>query len=286
VTAAGSGWTPSARQVERQAVRRRLRLRSALVATLATVVAAGLLVVGITSSPGWPTFRETFLSWDDARAALPTIWEGFGKNVLMFLVAEPLILVLGALVAIVRSTHAAALFPIRALAVVYTDVFRGIPTILLVFVFCFGIPALQLQGVTNSLMWLGVAALVLSYGAYVAEVFRAGIESVHPSQVASADALGLSSTQSMRYVVLPQAVRRVVPPLLNDFVSLQKDTALIGAVGVFEALFAARDYANFNFNYTPYLVTAVFFIVLTVPLARFTDWLGKRYARRERAGAR
>jgi polar amino acid transport system permease protein len=286
VTAAGSGWTPSARQVERQAVRRRLRLRSALVATVATVVAAGLLVVGITSSPGWPTFRETFLSWDDARAALPTIWEGFGKNVLMFLVAEPLILVLGALVAIVRSTHAAALFPIRALAVVYTDVFRGIPTILLVFVFCFGIPALQLQGVTNSLMWLGVSALVLSYGAYVAEVFRAGIESVHPSQVASADALGLSSTQSMRYVVLPQAVRRVVPPLLNDFVSLQKDTALIGAVGVFEALFAARDYANFNFNYTPYLVTAVFFIVLTVPLARFTDWLGKRYARRERAGAR
>jgi polar amino acid transport system permease protein len=140
--------------------------------------------------------------------------------------------------------------------------------------------------VTNSLMWLGVSALVLSYGAYVAEVFRAGIESVHPSQVASADALGLSSTQSMRYVVLPQAVRRVVPPLLNDFVSLQKDTALIGAVGVFEALFAARDYANFNFNYTPYLVTAVFFIVLTVPLARFTDWLGGRYARRERAGAR
>jgi polar amino acid transport system permease protein len=286
VTAARPGWTPSARQLERQAVRRRLRLRSALVATLATVVVAGLLVVGITTSPGWPTFRETFLSWDDARAALPTIWEGFGKNVLMFLVAEPLILVLGALVAVVRSTHAPALFPVRALAVAYTDVFRGIPTILLVFVFCFGIPALQLRGVTNSLMWLGVTALVLSYGAYVAEVFRAGIESVHPSQVASADALGLSSTQSMRYVVLPQAVRRVVPPLLNDFVSLQKDTALIGAVGVFEALFAARDYANFNFNYTPYLVTAVFFIVLTVPLARFTDWLGRRYARRERAGAR
>ncbi|HET6653118.1 MAG TPA: amino acid ABC transporter permease [Nocardioides sp.] len=286
MTAARQGWTPSERQLERQAVRRRLRLRSALVATLATVVVVGLLVVVVTSSPGWPTFKETFLSWDDARAALPTIWEGFGKNVLMFLVAEPLILVLGALVAIARSTHAPALFPVRALAVVYTDVFRGIPTILLVFVFCFGVPALQLQGVTNSLMWLGVTALVLSYGAYVAEVFRAGIESVHPSQVASADALGLSSTQSMRYVVLPQAVRRVVPPLLNDFVSLQKDTALIGAVGVFEALFAARDYANFNFNYTPYLVTAVFFIVLTVPLARFTDWLGRRYARRERAGAR
>lgn len=286
MTAARPGWTPSARQVERQAVRRRLRARSALVATAATVVVVGLLVAGVTASPGWPTFRETFLSYDDARAALPTIWAGFAKNVLMFLVAEPLILVLGALVAIARSTRAPALFPVRALAVLYTDVFRGIPTILLVFVFCFGIPALRLQGVTNSLMWLGVAALVLSYGAYVAEVFRAGIESVHPSQVASAEALGLSSTQSMRYVVLPQAVRRVVPPLLNDFVSLQKDTALVGAVGVFEALFAARDYANFNFNYTPYLVTAVFFVVLTVPLARFTDWLGRRYARRERAGAR
>ena len=283
---AGSGWTPSARQVEREAVHRRLRARSALVATVATVVFGGLLVAGVTASPGWPTFRETFLSWEDARAALPTIWEGFLLNVLMFLVAEPLILVLGALVAITRSTRTPALFPVRALAVLYTDVFRGIPTILLVFVFCFGIPALRLQGVTNSLMWLGVAALVLSYGAYVAEVFRAGIESVHPSQVASADALGLSSTQSMRYVVLPQAVRRVVPPLLNDFVSLQKDTALVGAVGVFEALYAARDYANFNFNYTPYLVAAAFFVVLTVPLARFTDWLGRRYARRERAGAR
>lgn len=281
-----AAWTPSLRQVERQAVRRRLRARAALVASLATVVVGGLLLVGLTSSPGWATFRETFLSWDHARAAFPSIGEGFWKNVVMFLVAEPLILLLGALVAVARSTTAPALFPVRAIAVLYTDVFRGIPTILLVFVFCFGVPALRLQGVTNSLFWLGLVALVLSYGAYVAEVFRAGIESVHPSQVASAEALGLSSGQSMRYVVLPQAVRRVVPPLLNDFVSLQKDTALVGAVGVFESLFAARDYANFNFNYTPYLVTAAFFVLLTVPLARFTDWLGRRYARREQAGAR
>jgi len=286
VTGPAAGWTPSVRQVERLAVRRRLRARSALVATVATVVVIGLLLVGVTASPGWPTFRETFLSWPDAVASFPTIWEGFWKNVVMFLVAEPLILLVGALVAITRSTTAPALFPLRLLAVVYTDVLRGIPTILLVFVFCFGVPALRLQGVTNSLMWLGVTALVLSYGAYVAEVFRAGIESVHPSQLASAAALGLSSSQSMRHVVLPQAVRRVVPPLLNDFVSLQKDTALVGAVGVFEALYAARDYANYNFNFTSYLVAAVLFIVLTVPLARFTDWLGRRYARRERAGAR
>ena len=286
MTGPAAGWTPSVRQVERLAVRRRLRARSALVATVATVLVLGLLLVGVTASPGWPTFRETFLSWPDAVASFPTIWEGFWKNVVMFLVAEPLILLVGALVAITRSTTAPALFPLRLLAVVYTDVLRGIPTILLVFVFCFGVPALRLQGVTNSLMWLGVTALVLSYGAYVAEVFRAGIESVHPSQLASAAALGLSSSQSMRHVVLPQAVRRVVPPLLNDFVSLQKDTALVGAVGVFEALYAARDYANYNFNFTSYLVAAVLFIVLTVPLARFTDWLGRRYARRERAGAR
>ncbi len=280
------GWTPSPRQVERDAVRRRLRSRRALVATVATVVLLGGALVAVTASPGWPTFRETFLSWEDAKASFPAILRGFGWNVLMFLVAEPVILLLGALVAITRSTTAPALFPVRLLATLYTDVFRGIPTILLIFVFCFGIPALRLQGVPTSLLWLGVTALVMSYGAYVAEVFRSGIESIHPSQLASADALGLSSAQSMRYVVLPQAVRRVVPPLLNDFASLQKDTALVGAVAAFDALWAARDYANFNFNFTPYVVTAAFFVALTVPLARYTDWLGRRYARREQAGAR
>lgn len=281
-----ASWTPSPRQVERDAVRRRLRTRRALVATAATIVVIGGIVVGLVASPGWPTFQETFLSWDDAKASFSTILRGFGWNVLMFLAAEPLILLLGALVAISRSTTAPALFPLRLLATLYTDVFRGIPTILLIFVFVFGVPALRLQGVTNSIFWLGITALVLSYGAYVAEVFRAGIESIHPSQLASADALGLSSGQAMRYVVLPQAVRRVVPPLLNDFASLQKDTALVGAVGVFDALFAARDYANFNFNFTSYVVAAAFFVALTVPMARYTDWLARRYARRERAGMR
>jgi polar amino acid transport system permease protein len=240
----------------------------------------------VLSSPGWPVVRRTFLSWSDAKAAFPTIWHGFWKNVALFMVAEPLILVVGAAVAVTRSTRSPTLFPVRLLAVVYTDVFRGVPTILVVYLFCLGVPALRLQGVTSSFFWLGLIALVMSYGAYVAEVFRAGIDSVHPSQVASAEALGLSSTQTMRHVVLPQAVRRVVPPLLNDFVSLQKDTALLGAVGVFESFFAARDFANYHFNFTPYLVTAAFFIALTIPLARFTDWLGRRYMRREQAGAR
>jgi polar amino acid transport system permease protein len=279
-------WSPSARQVERDAVRRRLRRRSATVATLTTVVVLGLLALVVTTSPGWPRVQETFFSWEDAKASFPEVLKGFGKNVLLFLIAEPLILVLGALVAVVRSTRTAALFPLRLLAVFYTDLLRGVPTLLVVILAGYGIPALQLQGITNDTFWLGLGALVLSYGAYVAEVFRAGIDSIHPSQIASADALGLSHGQAMRYVVLPQATRRVVPPLLNDFISLQKDTALLSSIFVFESLFAARDYAAYNFNYTPIVVVAVLFVALTIPLARFTDWMGRRMLRRERAGVR
>jgi polar amino acid transport system permease protein len=279
-------WTPSARQVERDALRRRLRLRSGTIATVATVVVIGLLVLGVTSSPGWPRVKEFFFSWEDAKAAFPDVLKGFGKNVLLFLIAEPLILLLGAAVAVVRSTTSAAMFPVRLLAVFYTDLFRGVPTILVVVLAGFGIPALQLQGVTTDTFWLGCGALVLSYGAYVAEVFRSGIDSIHPSQVASADALGLSHGQAMRYVVLPQATRRVVPPLLNDFVSLQKDTALLSSIFEFDALITAQDYASYNFNYTPIVVVAALFVALTIPLARFTDWLGRRMMRRERAGAR
>src|SRR6187200_505679 len=279
-------WVPSDQQVQRDALRRRMRLRSATIASLATVVVLGVLIVGVLTSPGWPRVKETFFSWDDAKASFPAVIKGFKLNVLLFLIAEPLILVLGALVAVVRSTTAAALFPLRLLAVFYTDLFRGVPTLLVVILAGFGIPALQLQGITNDTFWLGLFALVLSYGAYVAEVFRSGIDSIHPSQVASANALGLSHGQAMRYVVLPQATRRVIPPLLNDFISLQKDTALLSSIFVFEALFAAQDYAAYNFNYTPIVVVAALFVGLTIPLARFTDWMGRRMMRRERAGVR
>jgi polar amino acid transport system permease protein len=279
------GWEPSAREVERRHVRRRLRMRALLVASVAMIVAIGAFVVGITSSPGWPTVRATFFDGAHARAAFPAILEGFWLNVKMFLIAEPLILILALLVALARQARAAWLTPVRVLAVAYTDVFRGIPTILLVVLFAFGMPVLQLQGVPQSPFFWATVALVLSYGAYVAEVFRAGIESIHPSQVASAEALGLGRGQAMRYVVVPQAVRRVIPPLLNDFVSLQKDTALVSSVAVFDAMFAARDYANYNFNYTPIVVVAGFFVVMTVPLARYTDWLQARYRQRELAGA-
>ncbi|MCW2764620.1 MAG: glnM 1 [Nocardioides sp.] len=279
------GWSPSGRELERRAARRRLRLRSVAVATLVTVVVFVGLGVGLTSSPGWPSVHELFFNGFHARESFDAILKGFWINVKLFLVCEPVILVLALAVALARSARSPWLVPLRIVAVVYTDLFRGIPTILLVVLLAFGMPALRLQGIPNSpLFWAGVA-LVLSYGAYVAEVFRAGIDSIHPSQVVSAQALGLSRAQAMRFVVVPQAVRRVIPPLLNDFVSLQKDTALVAAAGILDAVFAARDYGNFYFNYTPLVVVAGFFVVVTVPLARVTDWLQRRWMERERAGA-
>jgi polar amino acid transport system permease protein len=286
VSSTEASWEPSRRELERRAVRRARARRDITVASVALVVVLGLLAVGITSSPGWSRVRESFFNWQQAKASFPQLIRGFGKNIVIFLVAEPCILVLGSTVAVVRATVSPVMLPFRVLAVVYADIFRGIPTILLVYLAGFGIPALELTGVTTNTMWLGTGALVLSYGAYVSEVFRAGIESIHPSQLASADTLGLTRWQSMRYVILPQATRRVVPPLLNDFISLQKDTALLSVIFVFEAMFSAQDYNNYNFNYTSLVVAAALFIALTIPLTRFTDWLGRRALRRQFAGAR
>jgi polar amino acid transport system permease protein len=281
---AAERWSPSPRELERRSVRARLTRNRVAAASLATVLVIGGLAAVVLLSPGWPRVRESFFDGFHARESLPAIVDGFWINVKMFLIAEPLILVLGLAFAIVRSSRSPWLVPLRGLAVVYTDVVRGVPTLLLVFLFAFGMPALELEGIPDSSFFWATVALVVSYSAYVAEVFRSGIESVHPSQVLSAQALALSRGQTMRHVVVPQAVRRVVPPLLNDFVSLQKDTALVASVSIFDALFTARDYANYNFNYTPYVVVACFFVAMTVPLARLCDWLAARVARRERAG--
>jgi polar amino acid transport system permease protein len=278
-------WAPSERELERRAQRRSIRLRAIVIATAMTVLVLGGLFALLVSSPGWPNVRATFFSWEDAKTSFPDIRDNFWKNVKMFLIADPVILALGLAIAVSRQSRSPWLVPLRIVAVGFTDLFRGVPTLLLVYLLVFGMPALRLQGVPSSAFFWATVALVLSYSAYVAEVFRAGIESIHPSQLSSAAALGLSRGQAMRFVVVPQAVRRVVPPLLNDFISLQKDTSLVASVSLFDALFTARDYANYNFNYTPYVVVAVFFIVLTIPLARFTDWLQRRYMERERAGA-
>lgn len=278
-------WSPSQHELDRRRYRHQQRLRSALIATVMTVAVFAVAGVLITSSPGWPSVRELFFNGEDARAVLPDIWDAIWLNIKMFLIAEVFILVFAMLIALARASRSPWLTPLRLSAIVYTDVVRGIPTILLVYLLAIGVPALRLQGLPNSGYFWATVALIISYNAYVAEVFRSGIESVHPSQWASAHALGLSRPQTLRHVVVPQAVRRVVPPLLNDFVSLQKDTALASSALVFEAVFVARDYGNYNFNYTPLVVAALFFIVMTVPLARFTDWLTARMRRRELAGA-
>lgn len=276
-----TSWAPSARQLERESVARGLRVRRRLLASIVTVVVLAAVVAGIVSSPGWDRVREYFFSWPDARDSFSSISTGFWINIRIFLVAEPCVLVLGTLVAVTRQTITPWLAPLRLVAVIYTDLLRGVPTILVVGLCGIGIPALNLTGVTTSLFWLTTLALVLCYGAYVAEVVRSGILSIHPTQRASAEALALSRSQTMRYVVLPQAVRRVVPPLMNDLVSLQKDTALISAVGVFEALRAAQDYQGYHFNGTSVLVAAAYFLVVAVPLTRLTDWLMVRAIRRE-----
>ncbi|QWC86286.1 amino acid ABC transporter permease [Nocardioidaceae bacterium] len=280
-----AAWVPSPAQRDRDAYRRRRSRRDASVATLATVVLLGGLALVVVSSPGWPRVQSTFFSGFHFAASWRDVLSAFWVNVSMFLIAEPIILVLALLIAVVRGTRAPVLFPVRLLAVLFTDMLRGIPTILLVLLLGFGMPALGLQGVPTSLYFWALTALVLSYSAYVAEVLRAGIESIHPSQIASARTLGLSRTQTLRHVIVPQGVRRVIPPLLNDFVSLQKDTALVSVVAIFDAVYTARDYGAYNFNYTPYVVAALLFIALTVPLARFTDWLSARARRREVAGS-
>jgi len=279
---AGPGWSPSDRQAERVAWRRARSRRRTLIATASTVLVLTLLVVAAVSSPGWPRVRETFFDLDEARAVAPDIIRAFGTNISLFLVAEVCILVVALVVALLRVVPVPGLAPLKLLAVIYTDVARGTPTILVIYLVGFGIPALRLQGVPTSAFWLGVMALTFSYGGYVAEVLRAGIASIHPSQWASGRSLGLSYGQTLRHVVLPQATRRVMPPLINDFVSLQKDTALVVVIGVVvEALRTAQVASSRNFDYTPYVVAALGFIALTVPLARLTDHLALRAVRRE-----
>ncbi len=215
---------------------------------------------------------------------MPQVWDGFQTNIRLMVIAEILVLIFALTVAIVRGLPGRGTFPLRALAIGYTDFFRGTPLILVAYVVGLGIPALHLGVISNqSLFTYGVVALTLVYTAYVTEVYRAGIESVHPSQRMAARSLGLTYAQTMRYVVLPQAIRRVVPPLLNDFIGLQKDTAIITVIGVTDALAQAGFYSNDFFLYTGYTVAAVFFVILTIPFARFTDRLIKERERRERA---
>jgi polar amino acid transport system permease protein len=264
----------SDRRLARQAAKRRRQRRGQAIAAISSIVVLGGLAVWILTSPGWPSVRETFFSWSEFKNAFPEVLGGFWLDVRVFVIVEIAVLIVGLVVALVRTSAGPALFPIRLIATVYTDLIRGVPTLLLVYLIGFGIPALRLTGLPTEPVVLGGIALGLSYSAYVAEVYRAGIASIHRGQRDAALAVGLTEAQALRHVILPQAVRRVAPPLLNDFLALQKDVVLISILGPQEAFRIAQIIQGENFNYTPLIAAALLFLIITVPLARLVDRLG------------
>jgi polar amino acid transport system permease protein len=258
-------------EVQRRAVRRGIARRRAAIAAASSVIVLGLLAAAIVLSPGWEVVQQTFFDVSYGVEVLPKIVKGLQLNILCTLVGTVAIAFLGMTLALIRTSTTPALAPLRLIAAAYVDIFRGVPTLLVIFLIGFGVPALQLQSVPTNVVVLGTTAVVLCYSAYVAEVLRSGILSVHPSQKAAARSLGLTAAQTMRHVVLPQGIRRVIPPLMNDFVSLLKDTGLISVLGAVDAIRAAQIEASRSFNYTPYVVAAILFLILTIPLTRLTD---------------
>lgn len=269
-------WRPSQIEQQRRAYRRVRATRSSLLAAASTLVVGVVAVVAVTNSPGWPRVAATFFDWDKAVASFPTVLEGLWLNIRIMLIAGVTIAIFGLTLAILRTLRGPVFFPLRLAATVYVDLFRGLPLLLVIYLLGFGMPALNLTGLPDDMLFWGGVALVLSYSAYVAEVFRAGIQSVHPSQRAAARALGLTHGQTLRHVVIPQAIRRVIPALMNDLVSLQKDSGLIAVLGVIDAIRAAQISTALDFNYTPYVVAGALFVIMTVPMARFTDYVAKR----------
>ena len=262
----------------------RLRPGGVLVAVVSTVIFFGVIGYVVVTSPGWPRVQETFFNGDIFRSSFPDIVRALWKNIQLFALGEILILVFALVLAVMRSLPGPVFFPLRLMSVAYIDLFRAIPGVLVIYLLGFGVPGLRLPGVTTDPFVWGLVALVMVWSAYVAEVYRAGIEAIHPSQEAAARSLGLSRFQGLRYVVLPQAVRRVIPPLLNDFIGLQKDTALVSFIGVIEVFRRTQIEAGGSFNFTPYVICALLFLLLTIPMARFVDWLAARDRRRQLAG--
>jgi polar amino acid transport system permease protein len=269
--------------IDRVAYRQSRARKSALIAFLSTVVFAAVLLFAVTSSPGWPRVHDSFFNLRVGWHSLPALLRGLWLNVRVLVVCQVLIMIVGLGLAMVRTLRGPVWFPVRALATGYVDLFRGLPLLICLYLVGFGIPGLRLSGVPTNPVLLGGLALVLIYSAYVAEVFRAGIESIHPSQLAAAKSLGLNYRRTMRLVVLPQATRRVTPALLNDFVALQKDCGLISVLGAVDAVRAAQIQSATTYNFTPYVVAGLLFVALAVPSARLADWTSRRLATRQGA---
>jgi len=262
------------RRLEREAAKRRRHRRGQAIAALSSVVVIGGLALWVLTSPGWPEVQETFFNWEVFKESFPEVLDGFWLDVKLFVIVEIAVLAVGLALAVLRTSRAPAFFPFRLLTTVYVDLFRGIPTILLVYLVGFGVPALRLSGLPTDPVVLGGIALGLSYSAYVTEVYRSGIRSVHRGQRDAALAVGLTEAQAMRHVILPQAIRRVAAPLLNDFVALQKDVALISILGPQEAFRIAQIVQGETFNYTPLIAAAILYLAVTVPLARVVERMG------------
>ena len=264
----------------RAAYERARKRRSTVVATVSSLAVVTAIVVLVPKMPRWDRVHESFFNGERFADSLPRLLDAFVLDIKIFAWSMPAIVALALLIAITRNSRSAALFPLRILTIAFTDIMRGVPIILWIYLIGFGVPGLGIDRPWNSPLIWGSVALVLTYSAYIAEVFRAGIESVHESQRAAARSLGLSSWQTMRHVVLPQAIRRVVPPLMNDMVSLQKDVALVSLIGPIEILRQAGiDKSKFA-NFTPYIAAAVIFLLITIPLTRTTDYLIERERRR------
>ena len=274
VTGASFGaayYLPSQIELKRQELRRKKNRKSRAIAAISSLLVLGTLALIVVLSPGFRTLRDTFFNWAYGVEVLPKVILGFTTNIFLTVIASTLVGAIALSIALIRTSKSPALAPIRLLATAYVDVFRSIPLILVILLVGFGIPALQIKGLTSNVLVLGTIAVVITYSAYVAEVIRSGILSVHPSQKAAARTLGLSTRQTLRHVVLPQALRKVTPPLLNDLVALIKDTGLVSILGVTDAVRAAQIETSRSFNYTPYITAAVLFLCITIPLTRFTD---------------
>ena len=278
-----NAWSPSSREVERRKARRQISRKQFTIAGVSSVLVLGALYALIVTSPGWQVVKATFFDLDYGREVLPTVLRGLVVNIQLSFIGGFFIAVIALSLALIRTTKSPALTPFRFLATAYVDIFRGAPLLLIILLVGFGVPALRLAGLTSNVIVLGTVAVVLTYSAYVAEVIRSGIMSIHPSQRAAARSLGLTSGQTMRFVVLPQAIRRVIPPLLNDFVSLLKDTGLVSILGVTDAVRAAQINASRTFNYTPYVIAAILFLCVTIPLTRLTDRTLRKSIERQNA---
>lgn len=272
-------------ELDRREFRRTQRSRSVLIAFISTLVFAIAVWFGLIATPGWSRVQESFFSWDVAVQAWPRVLDGLLLNLRVLAVSAVLVVVFGLLLAVMRTLKSPVFFPLRVFAKGYVDLFRGMPLIIVLYLVGFGIPGLRLEFLGRiPAEVLGTIALTLTYSAYVSEVFRAGIESVHSSQRLAARSLGLTNAQSMRLVVLPQAVRKVVPPLMNDFVALQKDVGLISVLGAIDAVRGAQiEVAKFA-NFTPYVLAGLMFVLLAIPTIRLADYVTKRLSEKEQAG--